>query len=69
MLPAHDKGAVVYDGKTMYSDLGSTLAGGQLAIAINLLGDKLPPETVKLATDEIERRVLQPYEKEIEEKL
>ncbi len=68
VLPAHDRGAVVYDGKTMYSDLGSTLAGGQLAIAINLLGDKLPPETVKLATDEIERRVLQPYEKEIEEK-
>ena len=67
VLPAHDAGAVVYDGKSTYSDLGAATAGGELAIAINLLRDKLPRETVELATREIERRVLAPYEKAIED--
>lgn len=61
VLPAHDRNHVIYDGKDIYSDLGSTLAGAQLAIAINLHEDKLPAETVQLAKAEIERRLLKPY--------
>ena len=61
VLPAHDRNASVYDQKDVYSDLGATLAAGNLAIAVNLLADKLPPETVALAKAEIERRVLAPY--------
>lgn len=61
VLPAHDAVAIVYDGKQVYSDLGATLLGGDIAIAVNLHEDKLPPETVKLAKAEIERRLLKPY--------
>ncbi|MBQ9875435.1 MAG: hypothetical protein IJM30_13355 [Thermoguttaceae bacterium] len=61
LLPAHDKGGEVYDGKAIYSDLGATLAAGNLAITINLLEDKLPAETVERAKSEIERRILAPY--------
>ena len=61
VLPAHDKNAEIYDGKTVYSDLGSTLAAGNLAIAINLFADKLPKETVELSKAEIEKRILAPY--------
>ncbi|MBQ6828822.1 MAG: hypothetical protein IJO46_12490, partial [Thermoguttaceae bacterium] len=46
VLPAHDRDAEIYDGKTIYSDLGSTLAGAEAAIAVNLHRDKLKPETV-----------------------
>ncbi|MBR4753314.1 MAG: hypothetical protein IK077_16320 [Thermoguttaceae bacterium] len=61
LLPAHDRNAVVYDQKDVYSDLGATLASGNLAISINLLADKLPAETVERARAEIERRILKPY--------
>ncbi len=62
VLPAHDYGAEIYDGKTIYSDLGSTLAGAEAAIAVNLHRDKLKPETVAATVGEIEKRVLKPYE-------
>ena len=65
VLPAHDTGGIVYDGKSTYSDLGSTIAAGELAIAVNLLGSQLDPKTVERATNEIERRVLAPYEKAV----
>ncbi len=65
LLPAHDRGAVVYDQKEVYSDLGATLAAGNLAIAVNLLADKLPPETVERARKEVERRVLTPYRESV----
>ncbi len=61
MLPAHDRNHVVYDGKDIYSDLGSTLAAAKLAVAINLHGDKLPAETVAIAKQELEERILKPY--------
>ena len=61
VLPAHDRDAIIYDGKDVYSDLGSTAIGGDLAIAINALADKLPEATVARARAEIERRILQPY--------
>ena len=62
VLPAHDHGAEVYDGKAIYSDLGATLAGAEAAIAVNLHRDKLKPETVATTISEIERRILKPYE-------
>ena len=62
VLPAHDRDAEIYDGKTIYSDLGSTLAGAEAAIAVNLHRDKLKPETVATTISEIEKRLLAPYE-------
>ena len=62
VLPAHDHGAEIYDGKAIYSDLGSTLAGAEAAIAVNLHRDKLKPETVATTISEIEKRILKPYE-------
>lgn len=61
VLPAHDYDGKIYDGQALYSDLVSTCSGGSLAIAINLLEDKLPKETVERVKSEIERRVLKPY--------
>ena len=65
VLPAHDRDAQIYDGKAMYSDLGSTLAGANVAIAVNLLEDKLDPQIVEKAKREVERRVLEPYERAV----
>lgn len=62
VLPAHDRDARIYDGKAIYSDLGSTLAAADVAVAVNLLQDKLDPKVVERAKEEIERRVLRPYE-------
>lgn len=62
VLPAHDKDAQIYDGNALYSDLGSTLAGANVALAINLHGDKLDPKVVEKAKNEVDRRILQPYE-------
>ena len=62
VLPAHDHGAEIYDGKAIYSDLGSTLAAAEAAIAVNLHRDKLKPETVATTISEIEKRILKPYE-------
>jgi hypothetical protein len=68
VLPAHDRNnGEIYDGKAIYSDLGSTLAAANVAIAINLFGDKLDPKVVEKAKAEIERRILQPYEKAVRE--
>ena len=65
VLPAHDYDGTVYDGKALYSDLGSTTAAGELAIAINLHENALPRETVERAKREIERRVLGVYEEAV----
>lgn len=61
VLPAHDKNHTIYDGKDVYADLGSTLAAANLAIAVNLLGDKLPAKTVTLSKEKLEERILKPY--------
>ncbi len=66
LLPAHDSNAYVWDGKYTYSDLGSTMLGAQMAIALNLHADKLPPATVERAKNEIERRLLQPYREAVD---
>ncbi|MBR4834564.1 MAG: hypothetical protein IKU86_09605 [Thermoguttaceae bacterium] len=68
VLPAHDRDAEVYDGKAIYSDLGATLAGAEAAIAVNLLRDKLKPETIATTISEIEKRILKPYEVSVLEK-
>ncbi len=67
VLPAHDSNATVYDQKGMWSDLGSTLTGGEIAIAVNLLEDKLNPELVARVKAELERRILAPYEKSLKD--
>lgn len=67
VYPAHDGNAQVYDGKRMISDLGSTTEAAKLALSINLFEDKLDPAVVARVKEEIERRVLTPYEKAVKE--
>ena len=67
VYPAHDDKAQVYDGKRMISDLGSTTEAAKLALAINLFEEKLDPAVVARVKEEIERRVLQPYEIAVKE--
>ncbi|MGI6402560.1 MAG: hypothetical protein ACOX0A_10765 [Thermoguttaceae bacterium] len=66
VLPIHDKRNEVYDGKVVFSDLGATLAAATVAVAVNLFEDKLDPRVVAKAKGEIERRVLEPYEKAVD---
>ncbi len=67
VYPAHDGNAQVYDGKRMISDLGSTTEGAKLALSINLFEDKLDPAVVERVKEEIERRILKPYEIAVKE--
>ncbi|MDR3109656.1 MAG: heparinase II/III-family protein [Planctomycetaceae bacterium] len=68
VLPAHDYGAVIVDGKDVYIDLASADTSFGLAIACYWLGDKLPNELRERVTEEIERRTFVPYENAIRAK-
>ncbi|MDD3588161.1 MAG: hypothetical protein PHQ75_13340, partial [Thermoguttaceae bacterium] len=61
VLPAHDRKAEIFDGKSLYSDLVSTHYGCVCAYTINLLGDKLSPEVRTLVKENVFRRVITPY--------
>ncbi|MDR1962793.1 MAG: heparinase II/III-family protein [Planctomycetaceae bacterium] len=61
-LPAHDRNAEIYDGKTVYIDLTSADTSVELALAVSWLGENLSPEIRKQILDNIELRTFQPYE-------
>ncbi len=65
ILPAHDRGAEVYDGKTCYSDLVSTNIGCTMGLLYNWLGESLSPEVRLLMKENVNRRVLEPYIKSV----
>jgi len=67
LLPAHDYDNVVYDGKMIYSDLVSTDLGCELAVTARWFQDKLSPEVYQLIVDNVEKRVLIPYEQNVRE--
>lgn len=68
VLPAHDRKAEIFDGKTTYSDLMSTHLGCECAYVINLLGDKLSPDVRELVKENVFRRVITPYRDMITDK-
>jgi hypothetical protein len=61
VLPAHDSGLAVFQGKTQNPDLVSTELAFELANTLHLLGDKLTPATRDLALKNIRRRVVDPF--------
>lgn len=63
VLPAHDwtdKRGGNFRGTVISVDLVSSKVAAQLAIAVNFLGDELPPATVRKIRDAIERRIFAP---------
>jgi hypothetical protein len=64
-LPAHDRNAEIYDGKTLYIDLVSADTSAELGLTVFWLGEKLSPEIRRLIRDEVERRTFQPYEQSV----
>lgn len=69
VLPAHDVSHRTFDGKDMFVDLSSSNLGAQLGYAVYLHKAALNPEVVKLAQQEIERRVIQPFVDAVEGKV
>ncbi|MDO4587524.1 MAG: hypothetical protein Q4C95_09540 [Planctomycetia bacterium] len=65
LLPAHDRNGEVYDGKTVYSDLASTSVGCKLGIIKNLFKNSLSSDINDLIINNIEKRILLPYEDSI----
>lgn len=61
VMPAHDKSLVNFKGEIVGIDLGSSMLGWNMAMAHYLLGNSLSSETRDLISDNIERRILQPY--------
>ncbi len=62
VLPAHDRQLKNYHGETIEIDLGSSLAGAELACVLRILGPVLSPEVRKLLESELERRIIVPME-------
>ncbi|MDR1957958.1 MAG: heparinase II/III family protein [Planctomycetaceae bacterium] len=62
LCPAHDAGAEVYKGKRTYIDLGAATVSWELATADYWLQDRLSPEVRRLIRENVERRILAPYE-------
>ena len=65
VLPAHDPQGKVFDGTHMNSDLRSTELGASFAVLRQALLPVLSEETSALWASEIQRRVLDPYEKAV----
>ncbi len=61
-LPAHDPGGLIYDGKGVASDLCSTYLGGCLALIRQAMMGVLPEDLSDLIAQNVERRILTPYE-------
>jgi Heparinase II/III-like protein len=64
--PAHDGKLDVFEGRTLYPDLRGTTLGIDLGTAYYLLGDTLPGPTRKLLSENVRRRVLQPFRDVVE---
>lgn len=63
--PAHDGKLDNFYGRTLQPDLRATAVAWQLATTDWLLGDKLDPATRRLIRENVERRVLRPYQEMI----
>ena len=67
VLPAHDPQGKVFDGTHVSADLAATEMGGSFAVLRQALLPVLSEETSALWAGEIQRRVLDPYEKAVRE--
>lgn len=62
VMPAHDRSLNNFYGREIDIDLNSSATGWNMATAAWWLGDKLSPACRKLVQEELERRILTPYE-------
>ena len=60
-INAHDPRLVSFNGEHPVVELGSARIGRDVAEALGLFAEKLPPETVRKVRTELERRVFAPY--------
>jgi hypothetical protein len=60
ILPAHDRGALVFKGASPYADLAVAMNGYQMALAVWLLEGRLPAETTRLMRDNVSKRLTGP---------
>ncbi len=60
VMPAHDRGLTSFNG-TPHIDLGSCRRALGVAIALDLLGDRLPGDLAQRARAEVNRRAIDPY--------
>jgi hypothetical protein len=61
VMPAHDRDLTNFNGTSIDIDLGSSALAWSLATADYLLADKLSPEIRRLISDNLDRRVFEPY--------
>ena len=66
ILPAHDRGALVFKGASPYADLAVAMNGYQMALAVWLLDGRLPAETTRLMRDNVSKRLTGPVLKTID---
>jgi hypothetical protein len=64
-LPAHDRGAEIYDGKTRAAGLSATNLGGNLAMIARAMEPVLSPELRELIVENVMQRVLEPLRAEV----
>ncbi len=62
VMPAHDAKLTNFRGESIDIDLGSSGLAWSLATADYLLADKLDPEIRRLIRDNLDRRILQPFQ-------
>ena len=65
VMPAHDGGLENFYQKRFYSDLGCTAICRELAIIDWWLQDKLKPETRRRLREEVQKRMIGPYQEVI----
>ncbi len=61
VMPAHDRDLTNFNGTSIDIDLGSSALAWSLATADYLLADKLSPEIRRLISDNLDRRIFEPY--------
>jgi hypothetical protein len=60
VLPAHDREAVIINGKAQYVDLSASMRAHDMAIVYSLLGKRLSESTRAVTQENLRRRVVEP---------
>jgi hypothetical protein len=61
VYPAHDRSLANFKGRTIDIDLSSSRVGWEIAMVAYLLGDKLSAKTRKLISENLSKRIFDPY--------
>lgn len=64
-FPMHPEGMDFYEGRAEWVDLAATHYAANMVTTLHLLGDRLPPDLHQQGFAEVERRILEPYERRV----